>query len=311
MDLLNQTKVREFVFFGLTDKESLVPFLFLFFLIVYLVTMAGNFGMMSLVYNTSFLHTPMYYFLGFLSLVDLLYSTVITPKMLSDLVSKRKSISFNGCALQLFFFAALAVTEALLLSGMSYDRYVAICHPLRYASIMTVKKCLWLVLLSSALGFLQSLVQTSCVFSLCFCGGNLIDHFYCDIGPLLKLSCSETVSCEMVTMFFTLSCGVGSLMTVLVSYALIISSVLQMNSAEGRQKAFNTCSSHLTCVSIFYGTVFFIYLRPSSSASDKVDKVVSVFYSVVTPMLNPLIYSLRNQQVKQIIMDTLRKMASR
>ncbi|KAM8972714.1 olfactory receptor 5B21-like [Pelodytes ibericus] len=305
VDFLNRTEVREFIFSGLTNNSKLVPFLLLFFLLVYLVTILGNVGIMSVVYNTPHLHTPMYYFLGYLSLVDLFYSTVVTPKMLSDLVYRRRSISFSGCALQLFFFAALAVTEALLLSSMSYDRYVAICHPLRYSSIMTVRRYLWLVIISTSLGFIQSSVQTSCVFSLQFCGTNLIDHFYGDIPPLLKLSCSQTLSCEMVTVFFTCSCGVGSFLTVLISYTLIVSCILRMNSAEGRRKAFHTCSSHLTCVSIFYGTVFFIYLRPPSSASDKQDKVVSVFYSVVIPMCNPLIYSLRNEEVKRVIIRVI------
>ncbi|XP_075061694.1 olfactory receptor 5AP2-like [Mixophyes fleayi] len=303
----NTTQVRVFVFSGLTDNEKLVPFLFIFFLLVYMVTIVGNVGLMSVVSKTSKLHTPMYYFLSYLSMVDLCYSSVITPKMLFDILSKIKSISFNGCAFQLFFFASLAVTEALVLSNMSYDRYIAICHPLNYVSIMTKKKCLCLVLLATFIGFLQSSVQTSCVFSLQFCGSNLIDHFYCDIPPLLRLSCSRTLPCDMVTVLFTCSCGIGSMMTILISYTLIVSSILQMKSAEGRQKAFSTCSSHLMCVSIFYGAVFFIYLRSPNSAFGKRDKVVSVFYSVVIPMLNPLIYSLRNQEVKRVIVEAVQK----
>ncbi|KAM9312367.1 olfactory receptor 5J3-like [Gastrophryne carolinensis] len=297
----NKTMVRIFIFSGLTDDGRLILFLFIFFLLVYTVTVVGNVGMITLVYTTSSFHTPMYYFLSFLSMVDLCYSSVTVPKMLCDLFSKIKSISYIGCALQLFFFAALAVTEALLLSGMSYDRYVAICHPLYYVSIMTKKKCLGVVLLASSAGFLQSLAQTSCLFSLQYCGPNTIDHFYCDIPPLVKLSCSPTLLCDIVTVFFTCSCGVGSLVTVLVSYSLIVASILQLKSAEGRQKAFSTCSSHIMCVTIFYGTVFFIYLRPPNSSFQKGDKVVSVFYSVIIPMLNPLIYSLRNQEVKRVI----------
>ncbi|KAM4749426.1 olfactory receptor 5F1-like [Rhinophrynus dorsalis] len=232
MEVINNTQVKEFIFKGLGDNNILMSFLFLFFSLVYLVTIMGNFGMMAAVYNSSHLHTPMYYFLAYLSMVDLLYSSVITSKMLSDLISKKKSISFSGCALQLFFFAALAVSEALLLSCMSYDRYVAICHPLHYSSVMTNKKCLWMILLAFSLGFFQSSVQTNCIFSLSFCGSNLIDHFYCDIPPLLKLSCSRTFLCDMVTIFFTCSCGIGSLMTVLISYTLIVSSILMMNSSE-------------------------------------------------------------------------------
>ncbi|KAM4675904.1 olfactory receptor 5F1-like [Discoglossus pictus] len=306
MDVVNRTEVKEFIFAGLTDNCKLVPFLFLFFLLVYSVTIIGNIGMMTVVYTTSHLHTPMYYFLGNLSLVDLLYSTVITPKMLSDLVSEKKSISVNGCALQLFFFAAMAVTEAVLLTVMSYDRYVAICHPLHYVFIMTQKKCVWLVTFAFSTGFLQSSVQTSCVFHLLFCNSNHIEHFYCDLPPLLKISCSETFICDIVTIFFTCCFGVGSLITVLVSYSFIVSSILKMSSSKGKSRTFSTCSSHLTCVSLFYGTVFFIYLRPPHSGSDKQDKVVSVFYSIVIPMLNPLIYSLRNKEVTNVIAENLK-----
>ncbi|XP_075061675.1 olfactory receptor 5AP2-like [Mixophyes fleayi] len=307
VDMINVTQVRVFAFSGLTDNENLVPFLFVFFLLVYMVTIVGNVGMITVVHKTSKLHTPMYYFLSFLSMVDLCYSSVITPKMFFDLLSKKKSISINGCALQFFSFASLAVTEALLLSNMSYDRYIAICHPLHYVLVMTKKKCLCLVLLASCIGFLQSSVQTSCVFNLQFCGSNLIEHFYCDLLPLLRLSCSRTLPCDMIAVFFTCSCGIGSMLTILISYSLIVSSILCMKSAEGRQKAFSTCSSHLMCVFIFYGTIFFIYLRSPDSVFKKQDKVVSVFYTVVIPMLNPLIYSLRNQEVKMVIMDAVRK----
>lgn len=303
----NETQVPIFLFSGLTNDGRLVPFLFIFFALVYIVTIVGNAGMISLVYTTSSFHTPMYYFLSYLSLVDICYSSVITPKMLCDLWSKVKSIAYKGCAAQLFFFAGLAVTEALLLSGMSYDRYAAICHPLSYNLIMTRKKCCGLVLLATFIGFLQASVQTGCVFSLRYCGSNIIDHFYCDIPPLLKLSCSRTLPCKTVTVFFTCSCGIGSMVMVLSSYSLIVASILQMKSAQGRQKAFSTCSSHIMCIFIFYGTVFFIYLRPPSAAFERRDKVASVFYSVMIPMLNPLIYSLRNQEVRRILIKVIRK----
>ncbi|OCT90883.1 olfactory receptor 1020 [Xenopus laevis] len=299
MEVLNETNVGEFIFTGLVDNYLHGLFLYILFLLVYLITVVGNSGMMALVWNTSHLHTPMYYFLASLSMVDLCYSSVITPKMLVDLISQKKMISFCGCALQLFFFAALAVTEALLLSCMAYDRYVAICYPLHYTLIMTKKKCLGLILTSTSVGFMQSSVQTSCTFSLRFCGLNRIDHFYCDMPPLRKISCSETLYCDLVTILFTCTCGMGSMMTILVSYTLIVSAILRMKSASGRRKAFSTCSSHLTCVCIFYCTIFFIYLRPPSSSFDKQDKVVSVFYTVVIPMLNPLIYSLRNKEVER------------
>ncbi|XP_075061662.1 olfactory receptor 5AP2-like [Mixophyes fleayi] len=305
MDVINKTQVRVFVFSGLTDNRELAPFLFVFFLHVYMVTVVGNIGMMAVVHSTSNLHTPMYFFLSYLSLVDLLYSSVVTPKMLSDLISMRKTISFHGCALQLFFFATLAGTEVFLLSNMSYDRYAAICHPLHYVSIMTKKKCWCLVVLAFTFGFLQSSIHTSCVFSLQFCGSNLITHFCCDIPPLLKLSCSDTFSCDMVAVFFILSFGLGSFITILISYTFIISSILRIKSGEGRKKAFSTCSSHLMCVTIFYMSIFFTYLRSPSSVFEKQDKVTAVFYSVVTPMLNPLIYSLRNQEVKRAIIQVM------
>ncbi|XP_056424947.1 olfactory receptor 1019-like [Hyla sarda] len=305
MDDMNKTQATMFVFSGLTDDAKLALFLFAFFLQVYIITVVGNVGIIVIVQKTSTLHTPMYYFLRYLSLVDLFYSSVVSPKMIYDLVSVKKVITFHACALQFFVFATLAGTEVILLSNMSYDRYAAICHPLHYVSIMTKKKCFHLVVLAFCLGILQSTAQTSCVFSLHYCASNLIDHFYCDIPPLLRLSCSDTFSCDMVTVFLIGSYSVGSLTTILVSYIFILSSILQIRSAKGRQKAFSTCSSHLICSSIFYISVFLTYVRPPSDAFKKQDKVVSIFYSVMTPMLNPLIYSLRNQEVKKAIVRAI------
>ncbi|XP_063785574.1 olfactory receptor 8J1-like [Pseudophryne corroboree] len=193
---------------------------------------------------------------------------------------------------------------------MAYDRYVAICHPLHYVSIMTKKKCLSLVSLVTSIGFLQSSVQTSCVFSLRFCRSNLIDHFYCHSPSLLKLSCSDTFSCDMITVYFVAAFGTGCLMIILVSYILIITSILRIKSSEGRKKAFSTCSSHLMCICIFFGAVMSTYLHSFSSDLEKLDMVASVLYSVVTPMLNPLIYSLRNQEVKRNIMQAMHNLTS-
>ncbi|KAM3924490.1 olfactory receptor 5F1-like [Leptodactylus fuscus] len=307
MDVTNQTKVSEFVFSGLTDNMKLKTFLFILFLHVYVVTIVANLGLVAIVHNASDLQNPMYYFLSFLSLVDVFYSSIITPKMLCDLISIKKTISFEGCALQFFFYAALGSIETLLLSTMSYDRYVAICHPLHYVSIMTKKKCLRLVLLSFSMGFLQSSVQTSCAFSLQFCLSNLVNHFYCDAPLVLRLSCSDTSTCDMVTIYIVGALAIGSLMTILVSYSLIIYSVTNMRSTEGRRKAFSTCSSHLMCVFIFYGTVLFTYMRPPSTVFTVRDKVASIFYTAVTPMLNPLIYSLRNQNVRGIIIQSVHR----
>ncbi|KAM9312348.1 olfactory receptor 5AP2-like [Gastrophryne carolinensis] len=302
---VNETQVTIFELTGLSNDKELAPYLFTFFLIVYMVTIMGNVGMMVLIHIFSSLHTPMYYFLSHLSLVDLIYSSTITPKMLVDLISANRSIFLAGCVLQIYFYAALASIEVLLLSIMSYDRYAAICHPLHYILIMTKNKCFGLVFFSFSVGLLQSSAQTACVFSLHYCKSNLIDHFYCEIPPLLKLSCSRTLHCNVITLFFVSTLGISSLITVLVSYTLIMSSILRMKSAESRKKAFSTCSAHLMCVSMFYVTVFFIYLRPNTQVHEKQDKVASVFYSVITPMLNPLIYSLRNQEVKRVIVQTM------
>ncbi|KAM3924482.1 olfactory receptor 5B12-like [Leptodactylus fuscus] len=302
MATTNKTHVAFFYLSGITDEVTLVPILFVFFLMVYLVTLVGNIGMVVLVLQTSKLHTPMYFFLSFLSMVDLIYSSIVTPKMLVDLLSMKKTISFTGCTLQLFFFVAIATTEVFLLSNMSYDRYVAICHPLHYISIMTKEKCWYLVLFSFTVGFLFSTAQTSCVFSLDFCGPTLIGHFLCDIPPLLRLSCSDTFICDVVTIFMISLGSIGSLLTILVSYTFIVSSILHMKSAEGRQKAFSTCSAHLMSVFILYGSTYFVYLRSPTSDFDQRNKVASVFYTVITPMLNPLIYSVRNQEVKKVLM---------
>ncbi|XP_073480384.1 olfactory receptor 5AR1-like [Aquarana catesbeiana] len=303
----NKTQVAMFEFSGLTDNEKLVPFLFVFFLFVYMVTILGNVGMMVIVHISPSLYTPMYYFLNYLSMVDLFYSSAVTPKMLSDLLSEKKQISFIGCALQLCFFAGLASTEVFVLTSMAYDRYVAICHPLHYVTIMTKKKCQGMILAAFLFSIVQSTSSTSCLFTLQYCGPNLLDHFYCDIPPILKLSCSDTRSCDILTVFFVCVGTVSTLTTILVSYTLIILAILQIKSSKGQQKAFSTCSSHLMCATIFYVTVFITYLHPSSNHLEKQNKVASVFYAMVTPMLNPLIYSLRNQEVKRVILQLLQK----
>ncbi|XP_073511104.1 olfactory receptor 5AR1-like [Phyllobates terribilis] len=305
MDNLNKTQVTMFVFSGLTNDTKLALFAFTFFLLVYIITVVGNVGMMVIIHKTPALHTPMYYFLSYLSMVDLLYSSSVTPKMVVDLISIEKVITFNDCALQFFIFSSLAGTEVVLLSNMSYDRYAAICHPLHYGSIMTKKKCSYLVVFAFFLGILQSAAQTICVFSLEYCSSNFINHFYCDILPVLTLSCSKTFSCDMVTVFLIGSYSVSSLTTIMISYIYILFSILQMKSAKGRQKAFSTCSSHLICSSIFYISVLLTYVRPHSGTFKDEDKVVSILYSVITPMVNPLIYSLRNQEVKKVIVRAM------
>ncbi|KAM9312358.1 uncharacterized protein PAF06_010298 [Gastrophryne carolinensis] len=276
MAMKNKTRVTVFEFSGLTNDDDLAPFLFVFFFLVYMVTIILNVGMMALVYTHPSLHTPMYYFLSNLALVDIFYSSIVAPKLLFDLLSPKKPISLLGCALQFYFFAALASTEAILLSNMSFDRYVAICHPLHYTSVMNPRRCLVLALCTTVVCFLQSIVQTSCVFSLQFCGPNVIEHFYCDLPPLLRLSCSDTVHCEMTSTILVAVFGMYTMITIIISYVFIVSEILKMTSAKGREKAFSTCSSHIICVSTFILSVFVVYLRPSSNVFEKQDKVVTV-----------------------------------
>ncbi|KAM5171699.1 olfactory receptor 5AP2-like [Mantella aurantiaca] len=306
---MNQTQITMFEFSGLSDNKELSPFLFFFFLLLYTVTVSGNASMMVIIHTFSKLHTPMYFFLNFLSLVDLFYSSTVSPKMLSDLISEKKSISFVGCALQFFFYAALASTEVFILSCMAYDRYAAICHPLHYVLIMTKKKCWQMVAFSFCVGFFQAVVPTSCMFNLRFCGSNLINHYYCDIPPLLKLTCSDPFFCNVLTNICVCLCTMSSMVIILVSYVRIVLSVLKMKTFKGRRKAFSTCSSHLICSTMFYVTVFINYLRPSGSF-DKYDKSSSIFYSMMMPMLNPVIYSLRNKEVKRVIMQIVQRRRS-
>ncbi|XP_069819418.1 olfactory receptor 5B12-like [Dendropsophus ebraccatus] len=301
MDIMNRTQVTMFVLSGLTDNEKLIPFLFIFLLLLYLMAIVGNIGIITLICNTSRLHSPMYYFLGFLSLIDVFYSSNITPKMIFDLISVEKVITYNCCALQLFLFGALGGSENFLLSTMSYDRYVAICHPLHYVSIMTRTKCFSLVSVVFFVGFLQSSVSIGCTFSLQFCGSNLIDHFYCDFQPLVKLSCSDTFYCNMMTRYIIGILTIVPFLAIIFSYLFIIISVLRMKSVEGIKKAFSTCSSHLMCTSLFYITLFITYLHPPSNVITTQERVTAVFYVVVTPMLNPLIYTLRNQEIKRAL----------
>ncbi|KAG9471601.1 hypothetical protein GDO78_014088, partial [Eleutherodactylus coqui] len=304
---MNESQMAMFEFSGLTDDPTLAYFLFAFFLLVYMITLMGNVGLFGIVRRTSTLQSPMYYFLSYLSLVDLFYSTTVTPKMISDIVSRRKFISFYGCALQFYFFAAFATIDVHLLSYMSYDRYAAICHPLHYVSIMTKVKCLRMVGAAFTLGFLQSSVNTSCIFGLRYCNSNFIDHFHCDIPPLLKISCSDTFTCGIIITSIIGLNTVGSLTTILISYLFIMVSILKITSSKGRQKAFSTCSSHIMCASIFFVSVFLTYLHSPSNMADKQSKVAAIFYSVMTPMLNPLIYSLRNQEVKTVIVQVVKR----
>ncbi|XP_007497751.2 olfactory receptor 5B12-like [Monodelphis domestica] len=294
----NSSEVKEFILVGLTDAPELQVPLFIMFMVIYVITVVGNLGMVVIIFWDSRLHTPMYFFLSNLSLVDFGYSTAITPKVMAGFLTGNKIISYNGCAAQIFFFAAFATVESYLLAAMAYDRHVAVCKPLHYTTTMTSSVCASLVIGSYVCGFLNSSIHTGDTFSLHFCNSNVIPHFFCDFPPLLALSCSDTHITELVIFFVVAFNVFFAIFTILVSYLFIFVAILRMHSAEGRQKAFSTCASHLTAVSIFYGTIIFMYLQPSSSHSMDTDKMASVFYTMVIPMLNPLVYSLRNKDVK-------------
>lgn len=298
MLVTNQTQVSEFVFSGFTDNPKLQVLLFLSFLIIYIVTLEANLGMILLIRMDPQLQTPMYFFLSHLAFVDAGYSSTVTPKAMMDFLAERKTISMAGCATQFYMFDGFVITELFLLSVMAYDRYVAICNPLLYSAVMSTKLCTTLVASVYIYGFASSLVQTVLTFQLSFCGSNVINHFYCSDPPLLALSCSDTQPKEIQLLVISGINLTSSLMTIIVSYIYILSTLFGKHSVNGRHKAFSTCASHLTSVTIFYGTLFFMYLQPSSAHSLNYDKTVSVFYAVVIPMLNPLIYSLRNKEVK-------------
>ncbi|XP_029435436.1 olfactory receptor 5V1-like [Rhinatrema bivittatum] len=298
----NQTFVAEFILLGLSESETLQRAFFVLFLVVYMIALMGNLCMIVIIRISPHLHTPMYFFLSNLSFLDMCYVSVTVPKMLEDFLEGRRHISFSGCMTQLFFLIFLAGTEVFLLTIMAYDRYVAICNPLRYSMIVTRKLCVELAVFAWLAGFLNSFSNTVLVSHLPFCGPNVINHFSCDIPPLLKLSCSDTFINEITILIIGIFFGMSSFLLTLVSYIKIIACILKMNTVEGRHKAFSTCASHVTVVCLFYVTATFRYMRPASSYSlDIQDRVVSVLYSIVTPMLNPIIYSLRNKEVKRAV----------
>ncbi|EMP40611.1 hypothetical protein UY3_02154 [Chelonia mydas] len=303
MERGNHSEVTEFILSGLTDSPELQVPLFVVFLLIYGITLVGNGGMILLITIDPRLHTPMYYFLRNLSFCDLCISSIISPKMLLNFSVEKKSISYTACAVQMSLSILFGVVECLLLSVMAYDRYVAICNPLLYRVTMSRQLCNQLVAGVYAVGVVHSMIYACFTFRLSFCNSNIINHFFCDIPPLLVLSCSDTRINEI--MMFTLACCilVISFVTVLLSYVYITCTILQIRSAKGRRKAFSTCTFHLTIVVLLFGTLLFMYLHPTSSYSMDTDKVASVFYTLVIPMLNPLIYTLRNTEVK----DALRK----
>ncbi|XP_074083824.1 olfactory receptor 9I1-like [Macrotis lagotis] len=294
----NHTTVTEFILIGFSDHPKLGTILFLVFLSFYLITVLGNMGMVLLICLDSHLHTPMYFFLSHLSLLDACYSSVIIPQILVTLVIGRTSVSYYSCATQFFFFTVCAGTECFLLAVMAYDRYVAISNPLLYSSAMTPGTRWGLVAGAYSGGLSGAILRTACTFTLSFCGPNQINFFFCDLPPLVQLSCSDTTNSQILILFFGNFVILANALVILVSYFFIIKAVLHVKSVGGRAKTFSTCASHITAVILFFGTLTFMYMRSNSNKSLEEDKVVSVFYTVVIPMLNPFIYSLRNKEVK-------------
>ncbi|XP_045643014.1 olfactory receptor 5B3-like [Ursus americanus] len=303
----NNTEVTEFILLGLTSAPELQIPLFIVFTLIYLINVVGNLGMMVLILLDSHLHTPMYFFLSNLSLVDFCYSTAVTPKVMAGLLIGDKVISYNACAAQMFFFVAFATVENLLLASMAYDRYTAVCKPLHYTTIMTTSVCAQLAIGSYVCGFLNASIHIRDTFSLSFCMSNVVHHFFCDVPAVMALSCSDRHVSELVLVVVASFNILIALLIILISYLFIFITILKMHSAEGYQKALSTCASHLTTVSIFYGTVIFVYSQPSSSHSMDSDKITSVFYTMVIPMLNPLVYSLRNKEVKTAFKKVVEK----
>ncbi|XP_032757821.1 olfactory receptor 1Q1-like [Rattus rattus] len=308
MDNSSLTSVSYFVLLGIsTNPVEQIP-LFLLFLLMYIINISGNFLIITLIISAPHLHTPMYIFLSNLALADICFTSTTVPKMLQNIFSSTKAIPYVGCLAQTYFFICFAAMENFLLAAMAYDRYIAICHPLRYSSILTGMLCAQMLALCHVLSHLHALLHTLLMGRLIFCADNRIPHFFCDLYPLMKISCTST---ELNTLMIQTE-GVivinGALVFIIASYAFIISAVLQIPSANGKWRSFSTCGSHLTVVAIFYGTLTWVYFRPLSSYSVAKSRIVTVMYTVVTPMLNPFIYSLRNGDVKKAFRKWVRRL---
>ncbi|NWH43919.1 OR6B1 protein, partial [Fregata magnificens] len=301
----NDIHIHEFILLGFPTIIELQALLFVIFLIVYLLTVLENIVIITLIRKNHQLHKPMYFFLGHLSFLEAWYISVTVPKLLVNFLVKNKSISFTGCMAQLYFFIALVCTECVFLAVMAYDRYVATCNPLRYPVIMNYRVCMQLAMGSWMVSFLTSVLKIFFISQLSFCGPNVINHFYCDISPLLTLSCTEWLVAEMVDFAFALLILLIPLSVIIISYVCIISTILCIPMAQNRKKTFSTCVSHLSVVIIFFSATLFMYARPRSIHSLDLNKLVSIIYTVVTPMLNPFVYCLRNQKVKHTLWKVL------
>ncbi|XP_066485423.1 olfactory receptor 5G3-like [Tiliqua scincoides] len=306
----NLTITTEFLLLGFGDFQHPPILLFILFLAIYTLTMAGNILITFLVMIDHHLHTPMYLFLGNLSCLETCYTSTILPRMLASFLTENKTLPVHGCLVQLWLAASLAASECYLLSAMSYDRYVAICKPLYYANIMNKKVCFQLMAASWLCGFAENTILIIFISELTFCGHNVIEHFFCDFLPLLQLSCTDTHKAQLALTILASICTLPAFILTITSYVYIILAILRIPSSRGRQKAFSTCSSHLVVVSIFYGTIIIVYVLPRTELLKELNRVFSVFYTVLTPLVNPLIYSLRNKEVKEAWRRTVSKCKS-
>ncbi|XP_065801433.1 olfactory receptor 5AN1-like [Muntiacus reevesi] len=297
----NITKTMHFILLGFSDFPRIIVVLFVLFLVIYVLTLTWNLSLLILIRMDSHLHTPMYFFLSNLSFIDICYVTSTAPKMLYDFFQERKMITYVGCVVQYFVFSTMGLSESCLMTAMAYDRYAAICNPLLYSSVMSPALCGRMVLGSYLAGLSGSMSQLCAMLQLHFCGPNVINHFFCDMPQLLVLSCTDTFSVQLLTAILTMIFGIINALVIMISYVYIVISVMKITTASGRSKAFNTCASHLTAVTLFYTSSIFVYLSSTSGGSSSFDRFASVFYTVVIPMLNPLIYSLRNKEIKDAL----------
>ncbi|XP_026578224.1 olfactory receptor 5V1-like [Pseudonaja textilis] len=306
-ELENQTVITEFILLGLSNDPRIQDFLLFFFMIIFLVTILANMVIIMVIRSELHPQTPMFFFLRHLAFIDICYSSVTVPKMLANFIQKQKTISREGCIAQIALFFQIAGAEVFILSAMGYDRYVAICHPLHSSRYLTKEVCNKMVGGAWLLGFVHSIANALPLLNLNFCSNNVIKHYTCDLPPLLALSCTETLTNYIILLIFVFALGFSSFLFTLVSYIRIISTILKIKLSQGRQKAFSTCSSHLIVVGLFYFTSFFHYIKPSSESLMDLDKVISIQYSILTPMLNPIIYSLKNKEIRSVLLKMFGK----
>ncbi|XP_038172956.1 olfactory receptor 5AN1-like [Arvicola amphibius] len=304
----NITEITQFILLGFSDLPRITALLFVIFLTLYITALTGNLSFLALIRMDAHLHTPMYFFLSNLSFIDLCYITSTVPKMLSNFFQKNQTISFVGCVVQYFIFSTMGLSESCLMTAMAYDRYAAICNPLLYSSIMSPTLCARMVMGSYTAGLIGSLSQIYALLQLHFCGPNVIRHFFCDMPQLLNLSSTDTFFAQVLLAILSMLFGFANVLAIMISYGYIVLSIMKITSVKGRSKAFNTCASHLTVVSLFYTSSVFVYLSSSSGGSSSLDRFASVFYTVVIPMLNPLVYSLRNKDIRDAVKRLQRKM---